>query len=709
MNNFTKVLLFEKFADRTTLTNILSETKGQDQLSDTKLMEIENTLGVSSFEEFLEKFAPTIYQITTMADDGYHFSWSFERPKINDDSIKAIKLDKNFKVLKGFITAMDDRKASGKDFLEYDIDDAFQEFLPQKAVEEAKMLRGDLEYLYGEMEKIAMSNPNFKEDPNFHAKGKKFMETRLKITEQYDKNALELLPLMIEDTKKRLEMLEKNESDDPEATLLQIGNAAFDDKGELVFIPLKDNPVVLDVDDTVKKLPTKEEILRMDYKRSVPAEQESTYCENMIVRTYSGALVNEFSSDLSIVEVKEKLNSQLDLYKERLESSFVDLKEAIQKILNVKAFFDEFTEDRKPKLIVANNSLSELASRKDDLERYISSLNSDTLDKHTACGADIWLAILPRIKALKDTGIAETPADYMDYFTGDLHAQDSNDKDNMTTSISSARTVLDVLDRYQIVSFVSFDANVNTTYESLKTNGTSKWEEILKNCGFKESDYIVPCFPNFTIVDEYSSKIQIDADKNVYAHGVYVEASYVCAALVAKYIEPTYLKAMGFDNVKNTNPGVRINLEEFNLGNKITTTFTKESSKALLTKTKQKLADLKCGFINLCDSTNDKMYAFLCRTTSQIPLYKTLVDIYLTKLITTETGLDSTKIEGLKNGLFRDLNNEHEYVNSILKEEDNISLVTDEEDSNKEPEINISFEQEKPRKLKIKLHKKDEK
>jgi hypothetical protein len=72
INQTNRCILFEEInPERLDLLTLVGDVKGIDSLDDEKIKEINRELLVRSFDEFLEKFSPSVYSFfNAAADDG---------------------------------------------------------------------------------------------------------------------------------------------------------------------------------------------------------------------------------------------------------------------------------------------------------------------------------------------------------------------------------------------------------------------------------------------------------------------------------------------------------------------------------------------------------------------------------------------------------------------------------------------------------------
>lgn len=694
MKNLVKAIVFDEFSNEAPkLTYILDEAKGQKQLLEEQKKKVEEKLGVRSFEEFLDKFAPTIYPVVTQDN----IEWTLE-----SNGEKGIKLNLDYKPLKLLIDLMDKRKVSGQSKLEFNWQDALQAILPKSMVEDAKYLRGKLEYLTKEAMELDSTNPKYKEIT------KQIIDGRKKIIEIYRDNPMNLLPLAINDCEKKIEKLSYVPNNKTiESKSKQIGYLKFNEKGEVKFekIEVKQEetmPSVIDNQVTSKV----QGWLEKDYSSLVKSknQEENPYIKNLIINNFSN-VTNQVVEDVNVEEIKERHQVQVEIYKKTLQGSFDSLNKILSKILGIKAFFEQGNDKEKPMLIITNEKITELAKHKDLVETYCKTLNKERFYENSDYGANIWLGIIPGIMT---GGTLEEEIDF-DIEDAVIIEEENTIETNTMTSISAAKEIMSILKKCKIMTLFNFEANEESTIEEIQKNGIDSFKEEVSNLKLEESPYYVPCYPNFCIVDNKDFKVDIKTvrqDAPLYLKGIYVDAAYVAAGLVTAYLEPKNLiEKFGLkkSEINLEYPGVRINLEEVTYKTKIRSSMAKESNEGLVSEVKEEIREFKTGFIFSCDESIDTMFVFMCRSTDKNPIYMTLTSDYILKKFNAEIEeKELLKAQSLKNGVIRDWEKERDKKNVIIKENDKIEILEN-------GEIEITFENTtKPIQLNIKINNKGE-
>lgn len=690
MKNIVKTIIFEQFnEEKIGLTGLLEIFQGDEAklvgLSDKQFEEIEKEFGVRNFEEFLEKFAPTIYPV--MTPNGAY--WTMDQSKAS--SPKGIKLDMDYKPLRLLISIMEKRGTSNQSKLEFDWQDALQEILPSSQVDDAKSLRRQFEYTTRQLleieETLGENSPQYKEAT------KKVIECRKKIAKIYKENLMNLLPLAIEDCRKKLNLLEvEATSDVVEENTLKLGYHEFDENGDIRFIEASkedsdrekaSDTVALSVSNKVKTW------IETDYD-NVMGEKSNVYVRELTLSTFSNA------QDTSLIqmdryEIEKQYKERVQLYETMLEGQFKSLNEIFSKILGIKAYFDQIPSKDKTLTIIANETCQEIVKRKELLEIYLDNISDkEYISDQVKYKANIWLGIIPNVNSDSTEGEVDSDLDAAINFDDEFDIGNDTDK---ITNIGATVNLLALLENKEIISFFNFKADKTTAFEQLQSYGVNDYMSKLEKVK-KKSEFMIPCYPNFTVIDKEDFRISVKHNGDaIYLDGVYIDASYVGAGLVASYLNPDNLldKRYGFkkEEIYPEYAGVRIDLEKRNLSEKIRTTIGKESSTGLNSSVKDEVYQCKKGMIFTCDSQNDTMYVLLCRSLSEKSLYQTLTKLYLKKKMTEELG--RLNMNKLKNGFKRQIENDRkdkDYINNILVGKD--ELITPEEGD--EPIFRIKFD-----------------
>lgn len=617
-------MLFEEInPEKLDLITIVGDVKGVDSLSDEKIKEINEHLLVKNFDEFLEKFSPSVYSFYNAANQ--KVAYTLKKPEnISEECISEIKLDKNNDFLKMLFTLIDTKRSQGIKNVDFKFEKVLDMISPKKIVEDIRQVRKEIHYIYNKYEELD------EEDPNKLELGDKLNYKFEEASQNYN-NVMAMLPLAIEDIKTRLLFGKSQEDGDVEA--IQIGMLTMGDNGELKILeaPKNDNNalMVLDEDKNNNLVSVFEE----DY--SAITENPSDYIKDLVVRTFCP--LPAVQTEIDIEREVQNYNTYLEFYKSAKDDFVKTAKPLVEKILGVKMFFDQYntkTKGMQPTLMITNNKLDMTVKSNniDRLETYLNTVNAKNDFADT-----IWFSIVP---AIEMASVGQVKA-RRERFKG--NEKIAKKEGNTIESLSS---LLEALRKYKVQVFFNFDANEETTFNNMATAGIDKYIEKCEALTRQEySEFAIPCMPNFTIIPKDKSGVVLDSKMlqtedgaklsqekedilKLWIEGVYVDASYVAAGIVATYQCPEYLRE-SFRNVSRDYPGVRFDIESGENNLKVVTTMAKEIS----------------GFTNnIKDSINRRNFGFVFSSENAQLQGKDIKRITVYKarsLALTEDGFDS--------------------------------------------------------------------
>lgn len=269
------------------------------------------------------------------------------------------------------------------------------------------------------------------------------------------------------------------------------------------------------------------------------------------------------------LELLEKYYREyLEYYISLLHGFWWEAKPLIEIMLGIRSFFGNYTpaEGMMPPKMVITNCTPELLldnRYKETFRLYMETVN----EKNHVDGA-IWYAIIPRLSYAG--GIKENIRERFLSTAKDERIYPANRAEGV-------QVVLDILGRYQVQTFLSVMAQNDTTFHSVREKGIDSFEESFQFLNSSENrEYIIPCYPNFTIIpqeytlmmpgrktsyDALENRIYLGGERKMWMDELIVEASYVGAGLVAACQCPSYLtEHYGSRRVQEGMPGVAYRL-----------------------------------------------------------------------------------------------------------------------------------------------------
>ena len=585
------------------LINLMAgiETTGKS-LTDEKIKEIHSHLLVHSFDEFLRKFAPTIYSYFDA--ESKRMVYTLERPMgIPAQFVKEIVIDRNNNFLKTFIRLIDEKRSSNKPNVTFNYESMLEMLSPQKTLNDMKRLNKDVNYLAKESMKLESDSPA-------KLKRLKMLSKKINETENFYNEFPTQIALMIGTIRENLVAIE---------AAGQKGGATpapalpyFDGEGEMktiTFQPGQEIPL-LEVDDKATELLVSEieeryELIEQRRRAAVGFKEEqetgmekvSSLMQELVV----SAFTNKMSSKLAVMETGKKVelfNNYSALYNTWQKDFIKVAKPVFERILGVKAFFDAYSPKIKgmaPSLLVTNLPIEELveAQNMDKLRLYLETVNNknDYTTEMTVDFAEKW------------------------GYAGEYDEDDPI----FFSSMDTLQNLLNGIKKYKIQTFFGFETGEESTFSKMATDGASiymdKAEEIAGNV---YDEYAIACFPNMTVVPEDKSRVVtsrgarinetggvefpkgMENDVKFWMKGVYIGAEFAAAGIVAACQCPNYLKTY-LKKVYPDFPGVRFDLEENENALRLPIVFAKEIS-GFTNDVKEEIDQSKFGFVFSSDN-----------------------------------------------------------------------------------------------------------
>lgn len=635
-----RTILFEEInPEKLDLLTLIGDTKGIDSLNDDKLKEINEYLLVKSFDEFLEKFSPTVYSYFNASNQ--KIMYTVKKPEaIPEDCITEIKLDANNDFLKMLFTLIDTKKSQGIKNADFKFQNVLDMISPKKVMEDIKQVRKEISYLYNEYEKLD------EEDPKKLDMGDKLNIKFEEASINYN-NVLGMLPLAIEDIKTRL-LLGQNQ-DGAESEPLKVGVLTLEESGELKIIEApkpEETQVALIEESSNNQLAL---IFKDDYEDL--NENHNDYVGSLVVRTF--APIATIQGEIDIEKEVNNYNTYLEFYKQSKEEFVKAAKPLIEKLLGIKMFFEQYSTKNKgmiPSLLISNIKPEMMikGTNKERVETYFNTVNAknDFNDM-------IWFGIFPAIEMESSNsgkGVRER-------FKGNQSKQEPVKEKNTLETLTS---LLELCKMYKIQLFFNFESSEETSFNNLATVGVDKYIEKTEILTRKDySEFAIPCLPNFTVIPKDKSGVVLDSKMKqsengaylskekedimkLWLEGIYIDASYVAAGIVAAYQCPDYLRDY-YKNVSSKYPGVRFDIEGGDNSLKVTTTLAKEIT-GYTNSIKDVINKRNFGFVFSSDnaSLNGKsitnITVYKARNLEMTDdgfdsIYKTLVTTYIERML----------------------------------------------------------------------------
>jgi|GEM_PF-60046 len=646
------------------LFNIMSDVdENSKSLTDEKVKEINDALLVKSFDDFLSKFKPTIY---SYFDEERGMVYELLKPAgVPDSLVKKIVIDRSNNFLKMFIGIMDKKRATGSSNVDFNYEKVTEMLAPHKVLNEIKKIKKDISFL-------EMKNAELESDSPAKEDAVRKLATKLESAKKYHGETASQLTLMLGMIRENLDTIaeasKKGITDFKPALPVFSG-----EKAEILALNAPKSPNLLlsgknqellagdtegadtkaaEGGETALAETAKAEIAvasgaigvvekkpKIDYQNLSISILENQYDEGMH-SLYASAgqeydknapslakelVIAAFTDKVSETLMEMSTDEKLEMYNKysnmntTWQKAFIrTAKLLVEKILSVKTFFDQYqpkSRQMQPTLLVVNAHISSIVEERnlESLRKYLETVNNKSDFRNT-----IWFGIVPNIKYSEESDIFMDEDTMRDFgYTGDI------DKGTTVapTEMSDLQLLLDGIQDFRIQTFFAFEANEDTTFLKLSTQGIdeyiSKTEELANN---SYSRYAIPCLPNFTVIPSNKSRvvlgskviakpdggIEFSQDRDdfmkFWIYGVYVSAAYVAAGLVAAYQCPSFLETKFKSRVKRDYPGVRFDIEAGENALVVPTTLAKEIS-GYTTETKNIINSRKFGFVFSSDNS----------------------------------------------------------------------------------------------------------
>ena len=356
--------------------NIMSDVdENSRSLTDEKIAEINDALLVKNFDDFLKKFQPTIY---SYFDQERGMVYELTKPAgIPDPLVKKIVIDRSNMFLKMFISIMDSKKATGATNASFNYEKVTEMLAPHRTLKEIKKLKKDISYLENK-------NAEFESDSPAKQDAVVKLKSKLDRTKKYYNETDSQLTLMLGMIKDNLDTAVR--ASKKGITEFKPALPVLNPDAEIVALEMTDRPAALLTDKGKGKekekenqedtalanvpkgelaaasgVPKKEKISYKDLSISVIEEQydetmrelyasvgqeyqEQTAASSLSKELIVAAFTDKMPDTLMAMDINDKveLYNKYSAIHAGWQKAFIrTAKLLIEKILNVKAFFDQ--------------------------------------------------------------------------------------------------------------------------------------------------------------------------------------------------------------------------------------------------------------------------------------------------------------------------------------------------------------------------------
>lgn len=702
VNQTSRMLLVEEFNPQYEDLSTLISVEDVHRKSDFR-KKVKDSLEVSTFEEFVEKFSPKVYEYTVQSDDPevpMSFRYSFEKK----EGANEVEISKHA-FYRMVMDIYEDRAESGLSNTKTDTFKRIAELLsPQSTLDQAKKTRKQLQYVEKRLKDL-QDVPGI-EQKQYKAKKK---EIRKDIIKTYCKSAIGLLPLALADTQEKLDVLalpdNKNSNNKKDSVVALPCKYYFDDAGDLQVVKCEDNeisaidvttgqkievieiPNTMSTDNVQVEMTTVDgveviedtsrtstgnnlaERLKKDFEQHSKEQANSEFFGNLVAEVYTGYSLDESKKGEiirpDIEKLQKKKNVYTKIYKNAQEQFINAISDTVEKMLGVKVFFDHAARNGKPLMapvIVSNCKANVLLESdvKTNFTYYIEEMGKETGENA------IWFAIVPGIGDSDFVDISVDDYDCDD--DDDILDEDLNAGDNVRSTdgktlvtLDSCKALIEILRKGKITTFFNFKANDKTGFENFTGSVLSQYKNKVES--LNGNKYAVFTYPNFTLIPMKETCIEIGSTtkngestvERLDLPGIYIESSYVAAGMVVGSQDPYVLKDRGF-KVSTSNACVRFDFEEGDNNKIVLSRMAREGDTVWDSQAEEIMLEDMFGF-SFCGNNmyyNNKpvknSYVYTSRTMEKDEksgkyksLYKTLTEKYIILYLSVTNGGSSAK------------------------------------------------------------------
>lgn len=672
---------------------LVGDVRGLESLSDDKIKEINDYLLVRSFDELLEKFAPTVYCYYNA--NNQKVTYQLDKPEgVPDEMLTEIPLNRQNEFMGMLMSMVDTKRSEGAINVDFKFEKLTDMISPKKVMDAIRQNRRELQYTYGEYAKLD------EEDPKKRDMADKLNVMFEEASANYN-NVMAMLPLAIEDIKTRLLLGDGDGKKD--TTPLALGVLTMGDQGELRVLeaPKVETTALAAIDDHMNTGLV--EALKEDYEAL--NDTSNDYVEALVARTFC-PLSSTMESAIDKSQEVANYNSYLEFYKESKDAFIKTVKPLMEKLLGIWCFFEQYPKKlkgMKPSLLVTNIT-NEMLAKTSNISRLITYFN--TVNAKNDFSNAVWYSIVPDVSLDQYSKMKLT----RERFKGNSKTERSD-----ANSVESLARLLDVFKDYEVQCFFSYETDDSTTFNALATEGIGKYEDrCAPLMGKAYSEYAIPCLPNFTIIPKDKSGVVLDSRMvindstnavelsrekedvmKLWIDGVYVGAAYVAAGIVAAYQCPEYLKdKFGKGQMDMELPGVRFDIEADDHGLIAYTTMAKEIT-GFTNSIKNDINRKNFGFVfsseNATYKGNDITNIMIYKARNLMsdgymfePIYKTQVTTYIERVMRHGTGdfKEDSIVQFFSNNPSSQKSqwlSRREALNAILGKGDDIEYIIDDE------------------------------
>ena len=667
-----KTIIFEEFDNTKPDLKTILDSVGDDPQSfavEDFFANVRKDLEIKTFDEFVDKFAPTFYQIVNRKEDGSpSFSYTTKEPNFKCGVISL----KNTDFMKAILNLIKDKEVGGKSNNNSNYDDFRKQLSPKAVVDRIMSVRKSIEYNM----KKAFELIEEKKLPMQNAEVQKYKRLALddfnNAVKLYSKDPfLPMLTLRIADLDNSIQLLSDKKDSKRTSDGIAIGyEPSFDENGSITLIEHKiSDKASLTIDNAQSNCAlTIVQTLNKDLDANAPESvKTNNFLRELIIKAFGPAEVS-IQSNKNIEDLKKEKKQYLDIYNDYTENLINSIIPAVEKFVGVKEFFEHAaTADgslaNDVSVIISNCKADAIVNDPKTIKNFrrffVEGIGETTTSEHK-----IWFAVIPAVAlSEKDKTKSENSNFQRGGFWEDVEINSDNDKEsNDLVSLNATKKMIEVLRDASIMTFFNFKASEETSFSKLTKNTVNKYKKLLENF---DNEYAVFSYPNFTILPKNKNSIEIgttidevNTEHIVYINlndGVYLDSSYVAAGMTVGTQNYDIMKDK-FSKINRDYPFVRFDFEAGKNAELFTTKLNRESEFGMEKSAKDSIYSDRFGFV-FCDNRMKNInncYVINSRTLKKDgnnyrSIYQVLVSNFVYHLISingapTETNIKEFKI-----------------------------------------------------------------
>ena len=742
-NQTHKTIIFEEFDENNSdnLFNILNNNPSNDDLT----VGLQK-LTVSTFQEFMDKFAPKVYEISGKDENGdIQFFYTTDPKKYKRYPVSEVAIGNHiyYKMLDKLYKS---KGSSGESNLKFDDKEIIEMLTPKKEIDEVRTIRQKMDY-------------NFKRFYEAKAIGDKSTMDRCKdkvfecleaISEYTSSSLNKLLPILIEDTNKKLELLNAALPDNSNTDTKKLppiiygplyldsaGNLKVDEKwkeknvpaiaapneekkSEGALVEVKDNPpadvIVVKPQESSKEIPDAQTIQDKIAKTLIQDFEETTTIQNSDTKKLVQDLIISTFAPMSTLTDTENQEEQLDrdvllAHRNNFENAYINARQSfikemskiVESLLGVKTFFDHATAEGgeyspiSDGVIISNCKASRLLEIKDKFASYMKLLGKDQSESR------IWFAVVPSV--LENPPKSNAESTDSDDDIGILRRRKANEKKLNTdyVSINAMKEFLEVMENAKIMTVFNI-RNENNTFSNLSSEEVHNKIKTFDSCKYGHAVY---AYPNFTLInDRIVHPFEWREDAPITLPGIYIDAAYPAAGLLVASQQHKVLDSYKLKYDKDS-VCVGVDFENLKVKKAFQTKFNRESvlrrSEDLIKTINSNMFGFAFSGDEVEDKSGDKWknsYIHCARSLAKNaktglykPVYQTLIEDFIAQKLNTLAAKKKAdvreKVESI-NREWADKNKQNRYegiVNFLLRTGEKIDI----DDTGVKVKLHINF------------------